>query len=79
MIVFVGGDLFERLSAPDYHLTEEKCQLFIRQIMQGLDFIHSNNIIHLDIKPFNILFSNKAGVTHDNNCHIQQILTSTEH
>ena len=30
-----GGDLFERLSPPDYHLTEDKCQLFIRQILQG--------------------------------------------
>lgn len=30
-----GGDLFEKLSAPSYHLTEEKCQLFIRQILQG--------------------------------------------
>jgi len=58
-----GGDLFERLSAPDYHLTEEKCQLFIRQIVQGMDFIHTTNIIHLDVKPFNILFANKAGLT----------------
>ena len=58
--------MFERLSAPDYHLTEEKCQLFIRQIIQGLHFIHSKNIIHLDIKPFNILFANKAGVTKKN-------------
>lgn len=55
-----GGDLFERLSAPDYHLTEEKCQLFIRQIVQGMDFIHTTNIIHLDVKPFNILFANKT-------------------
>jgi len=54
-----GGDLFERLSAPDYHLTEEKCQVFIRQIIQGIEFIHSTNIIHMDVKPFNILFANK--------------------
>ena len=26
----------------------------------GVDFIHTKNIIHLDIKPFNILFSNKV-------------------
>lgn len=32
---FPGGNLFERLSAPEYHLTEDKCQLFIRQILQG--------------------------------------------
>jgi len=54
-----GGDLFERLSAPDFHLTEEKCQVFIRQIIQGMEFMHTTNIIHLDVKPFNILFANK--------------------
>jgi len=33
--------------------------MFVRQILQGMDFIHNHKIIHLDIKPFNILFSNK--------------------
>ena len=55
-----GGDLFERLSPKEYHLTEDKCQLFVRQIIQGIDFIHNKKIIHLDIKPFNILFENKV-------------------
>ena len=36
-----GGDLFEKLSAPSYHLTEEKCQMFIRQILQGQSFYSS--------------------------------------
>jgi len=52
-----GGDLFERVSKPDYRLTEEKCQIFMRQIIQGLEYIHAQNIVHLDIKPYNILFS----------------------
>ena len=54
------GDLFERLSPKEYHLTEDKCQLFVRQIIQGIDYIHNKKIIHLDIKPFNILFENKV-------------------
>jgi len=54
-----GGDLFERLSKPEYKLTEAKCQSFMRQILRGMEFIHDADIVHLDIKPFNILFSNK--------------------
>ena len=55
-----GGDLFERVSAPEYKLTEEKVQIFMRQIIQGLEYIHHLNIVHLDIKPYNILFSDKV-------------------
>ena len=58
--LFEGGDLFERVAAPEYKLTEEKVQIFIGQIIKGLQFIHELNIVHLDIKPYNILFSNKV-------------------
>ena len=34
----------------------KKCQIFIRQIARGLQFIHSINVIHLDMKPFNVVF-----------------------
>ena len=50
------------MSAPDYKLTEEKVQMFMRQIIQGLEYIHHLNIVHLDIKPYNILFSDKADI-----------------
>ena len=33
--IFLGGDLFERVAAPDYKLTEEKIQIFMRQIIKG--------------------------------------------
>jgi len=54
-----GGDLFERVSQCEYQLTEAKCQIFMRQILRGLDHLHNHNIVHLDLKPFNILFANK--------------------
>ena len=54
-----GGDLCERTSAKNYVLTEEKCRNIIRQIIRGVQFIHSRRFIHLDLKPFNIVFSKK--------------------
>ena len=51
-----GGDLITRTAPDDYCLTERKCQIFIRQIARGMQFIHSQRIIHLDLKPFNVVF-----------------------
>ena len=59
---FLGGNLFERLSDPMYTLTEGKCKLFIKQILEGLNFIHRHDIIHLNIIPYNIIFLNKVGI-----------------
>lgn len=35
---------------------------FVRQILQGLSFLHSRDIVHRDIKGANILVDNKGGV-----------------
>ena len=40
----------------DYVLNEAKCRTIVRQICRGVEFIHNSGIIHLDIKPFNIVF-----------------------
>eukprot|EP00092_Neocalanus_flemingeri_P033572 GFUD01036497.1.p1 GENE.GFUD01036497.1~~GFUD01036497.1.p1 ORF type:complete len:690 (+),score=174.45 GFUD01036497.1:62-2131(+) len=53
-----GGDLVTRTASDDYCLTEKKCQVFIKQIVRGLQFIHTQGIIHLDLKPFNVIFAN---------------------
>ena len=53
-----GGDLVTRTADDSFCLTERKCQIFIRQVVRGMQFIHSQGIIHLDIKPFNIMFAN---------------------
>ena len=53
-----GGELFQRISSKDYQLTEAKCRDFFRQILRGVDFIHSKKILHLDLKPQNIVLAN---------------------
>ncbi|CAG0923010.1 unnamed protein product, partial [Notodromas monacha] len=50
-----GGELFERVVADDFTLTERDCILFTRQICDGVAFMHKNCVVHLDLKPENIL------------------------
>ncbi|KAL6428697.1 hypothetical protein ACFW04_007942 [Cataglyphis niger] len=50
-----GGELFERVVADDFTLTERDSILFMRQICQGVEYMHKNKIVHLDLKPENIM------------------------
>ncbi|CAF0803075.1 unnamed protein product [Adineta steineri] len=56
-----GGELFERVIDDDFILTERLCELYMMQICEGVSFMHSCNIIHLDMKPENILCVNRDG------------------
>ncbi|CAH1785273.1 unnamed protein product [Owenia fusiformis] len=50
-----GGELFDRVAAPDYKMSEAEVIHYIRQVCDGLKHMHENNIIHLDIKPENVM------------------------
>nr|XP_023679282.1 myosin light chain kinase 2, skeletal/cardiac muscle-like isoform X1 [Paramormyrops kingsleyae] len=50
-----GGELFDRIIDENYNLTELDTVLFIRQISEGLQYMHQRYILHLDLKPENIL------------------------
>jgi serine/threonine protein kinase len=47
-----GGELFERVIDDDFILTERLCELYMMQICEGVSFMHSCNIIHLDMKVY---------------------------
>ncbi|CDW52538.1 protein unc g; protein unc f; protein unc d; prot ein unc b; protein unc a [Trichuris trichiura] len=54
-----GGELFEKVSDDQNHMTEEEAIKYIRQVCEGLQHMHERNVVHLDIKPENIMFASK--------------------
>lgn len=44
-----GGELLAHLAEKET-LTEEECSHYIRQVLEGLHYIHTNNIIHMAVK-----------------------------
>lgn len=59
--IIEGGELFERVIDDDFVLTEKACAIFVRQICEGVDYMHSKNILHLDMKPENVLCTTRTG------------------
>ena len=55
-----GGALTDMILENMGKISEEVCAYIIKQVLQGLNFLHSKSIIHRDIKSDNILF-NKDG------------------
>nr|XP_026691794.1 myosin light chain kinase, smooth muscle-like [Ciona intestinalis]XP_026691795.1 myosin light chain kinase, smooth muscle-like [Ciona intestinalis] len=50
-----GGELFDRIADEAFDLTEALAVKYIRQICEAVQYMHGNMILHLDIKPENIL------------------------
>lgn len=45
-----GGELFDRIAAEDYKMTEAEVINYLRQMCEGLKHMHENSIVHLDVK-----------------------------
>ncbi len=43
-----GGELFERVAADDYELTEADAVGFVRQVCKGAQYMHSKVILALE-------------------------------
>jgi len=53
-----GGDLFAVIkSKNNSHLDERTAARCISHVLQGIEYLHSNHIVHLDVKLENILYS----------------------
>ncbi|XP_048473206.1 death-associated protein kinase 2 [Rhincodon typus] len=58
-----GGELFDFLAQKE-SLSEEEATAFIKQILDGVNYLHSKNIAHFDLKPENIMLLDKVPVPH---------------
>lgn len=54
-----GGVLYGVLSKKDIHFSEERASHVLKDVLQGLEYLHSLDIVHRDIKPENILTSSQ--------------------
>lgn len=53
-----GGELFDRIVERGSYSERDAAAAF-RQIVQGLKYLHENNVIHGDLKPENLLYLTK--------------------
>ncbi|XP_016124606.1 myosin light chain kinase, smooth muscle isoform X1 [Sinocyclocheilus grahami] len=57
-----GGELFERIVDDSFEHTEVSSVGYMRQILEGIQYMHQQNIVHLDLKPENIVCVDRTGI-----------------
>ncbi|XP_061563842.1 myosin light chain kinase, smooth muscle-like [Cololabis saira] len=61
MEYIAGGELFERIVDDNFEHTEPTCARYMQQILEGMQYVHKQNIVHLDLKPENIVCVDTTG------------------
>ncbi|XP_005920394.1 myosin light chain kinase, smooth muscle isoform X1 [Haplochromis burtoni] len=63
MEFIAGGELFERIVDDNFEHTEPSSVHYMQQILEGIAYMHQQNIIHLDLKPENIVCVDTTGTS----------------
>ncbi|KAM6966827.1 myosin light chain kinase, smooth muscle isoform 2-T2 [Tautogolabrus adspersus] len=63
MEFIAGGELFERIVDDSFEHTEPASVRYMQQILEGIAYMHQQNIIHLDLKPENIVCVDTTGTS----------------
>ncbi|OAP61217.1 hypothetical protein AYL99_03418 [Fonsecaea erecta] len=58
--LITGGDLFSYIELKNGKLLEVEAAVIVRQVLVAVRFLHTNNIVHRDIKPDNVLMTSLA-------------------
>ena len=59
---YCESDTIEQLIAQNLYLKEDEVMRLFREMMEGLNYIHSKNLIHRDLKPANIFVDSEKHV-----------------
>ncbi|XP_056143669.1 myosin light chain kinase, smooth muscle isoform X2 [Lampris incognitus] len=63
MEFIAGGELFERIVDDNFEHTEPASVRYMQQILEGIAYMHQQNIVHLDLKPENIVCVDHIGTS----------------
>nr|XP_027199848.1 calcium/calmodulin-dependent protein kinase type 1-like [Dermatophagoides pteronyssinus] len=59
MELVTGGELFDRIVEKGSY-TEKDASLLIKQILEAVDYMHSQGVVHRDLKPENLLYYSQS-------------------